>query len=105
MKKILVILFLFLNMLTAGFSQRVGINTSAPQETLDVRGNVYLSDKLGIGITNPQFPVIKYHCGVTAAHIMGLEYKAACCRFILMVPGQILDLVMEAVLLLLKKCG
>ena len=57
MKKILVILFLFLNMLTAGFSQRVGINTSAPQETLDVRGNVYLSDKLGIGITNPQFPV------------------------------------------------
>ena len=44
-------------LLPAAFSQRLGINTTSPLETLDVRGNGYFSDKLGIGITNPQFPL------------------------------------------------
>jgi|SRR5688572_20153863 len=56
MKK-LFLLLLACNMLHGVFSQRVGINTSTPQETLDVNGNIFLNNKLGINITNPQFPV------------------------------------------------
>jgi len=56
MKKIFLSLLAF-NMLNGVFSQRVGINTSTPQETLDVNGNIFLNNKLGINITNPQFPL------------------------------------------------
>ncbi len=33
----------------------VGINTKQPLQALDVRGNQYLTGKLGIGTSNPQF--------------------------------------------------
>src|SRR5688572_19654234 len=39
------------------YSQKVGINTTTPVETLDVRGTGYFSDKLGLGVTSPQFPL------------------------------------------------
>ena len=56
MKKLFLSLLAF-NMLHGAFSQRLGINTTTPLETLDVRGNGFFSDKLGIGISNPQFPI------------------------------------------------
>jgi hypothetical protein len=57
MKKIFVLLISFFEIAMGAFSQRVGINTPTPQETLDVNGNIFLSNKLGINITNPQFPL------------------------------------------------
>ena len=56
MKKLFLSLLAF-NMLHGVFSQRLGVNTTTPLETLDVRGNGFFSDKLGIGISNPQFPI------------------------------------------------
>lgn len=56
MKKIFLSLLAF-SMLNGVFSQRLGVNTATPQETLDVNGNIFLSNKLGINITNPQFPL------------------------------------------------
>ncbi len=56
MKKILFVLS-FGCTLTGVYSQRLGVNTNTPLETLDVRGNGYFSEKIGIGITNPQFPI------------------------------------------------
>jgi Chaperone of endosialidase len=57
MKKMFFILILSFNTSAAVFSQKVGINTSQPLTTLDVRGTGYFSDKLGLGISNPQFPL------------------------------------------------
>lgn len=49
---------LFIAILSASlYSQKVGINTTQPLETLDVRGTGYFSDKLGLGVTSPQFPL------------------------------------------------
>ncbi len=56
MKKTILVLLLAFHMLGV-HSQRMGINTNTPLETLDVRGNVYVNNNLGIGITNPQFPL------------------------------------------------
>ena len=39
------------------YAQKVGINTTTPLETLDVRGTGYFSDKLGLGVTSPQYPL------------------------------------------------
>jgi Chaperone of endosialidase len=39
------------------YSQKVGINTTSPLETLDVRGTGYFSGKLGLGVTSPQYPL------------------------------------------------
>ncbi len=57
MKKFTLYLLLTFWLLQPAFSQRLGINTTTPLETLDVRGNGYFSDKLGIGQASPQFPL------------------------------------------------
>ena len=56
MKKFTLYLLLTFWLLQPAFSQRLGINTTTPLETLDVRGNGYFSDKLGIGHSQPSVP-------------------------------------------------
>lgn len=57
MKKIFFVITLSFITSVAVFSQKVGINTTQPLTTLDVRGTGYFSDKLGLGNSNPQFPL------------------------------------------------
>jgi len=53
MKKIYFIILLVCNTSATIFCQRVGINTAYPLQTLDVRGNVFVSNNQGIGVANP----------------------------------------------------
>lgn len=53
MKKFSLLLLTIYWLIPAAVSQRLGINTNTPQETLDVRGTGYFSGKLGIGVFSP----------------------------------------------------